>query len=167
MDAETEKSPECPVGESACNWLEELARVHQRVDELAELVSHDTLTGLFNYRHFSELLPMVLERTRRSLRPSSLIIIDLDRFKIINDTFGHAAGDSILCTIAARLRESLRDSDTIVAGHMPFVSRAVSVALGLSPDQPIVAFKPGGLAVLERDAEGAWQLVLFVRPDQV
>ncbi len=63
--------------------------------------------------------------------------------------------------------ETLDDGDTIVAGHMPFVSRAVSVALDLPPDQAIVAFKPGSLAALERNADGTWQLVLFIRPDQV
>ena len=63
--------------------------------------------------------------------------------------------------------ETLVDGDTIVAGHMPFVSRAVSVALDLPPERAIVAFKPGSVAVLERDADGKWQLVLFIRPEQV
>jgi phosphohistidine phosphatase len=65
------------------------------------------------------------------------------------------------------LLDILGDGDTIVAGHMPFVSRAVSLALELPPDQPIVAFKPGSLAGLERDANGSWCLMLFIRPEQV
>ena len=65
------------------------------------------------------------------------------------------------------LLDTLGDDDTLVAGHMPFVSRAVSLAFGLSPDQPIVSFKPGSLAVLDRDAEDTWRLVLFIRPEQI
>lgn len=65
------------------------------------------------------------------------------------------------------LLDTLSDGDTIVAGHMPFVSRAVSLALSLAPDEPIVAFKPGSLAGLERDADGTWRLMLFIRPEQV
>lgn len=65
------------------------------------------------------------------------------------------------------LLDSLEDEDVIVAGHMPFVSRAVSVALGLTPDRPIAAFKPGSVAVLERDAEGAWYLMAFIRPEHL
>jgi phosphohistidine phosphatase len=65
------------------------------------------------------------------------------------------------------LLETLGTGDVIVAGHMPFVSRAVSLALNLSPDRSIVAFKPGSLAVLEQDADDAWHLVAFIRPEQV
>lgn len=65
------------------------------------------------------------------------------------------------------LLDTLTDDDTIVAGHMPFVSRAVSLALDLPPDQPIAAFKPGSLAGLERDTDGTWRLMLFIRPEQV
>ena len=65
------------------------------------------------------------------------------------------------------LLETLDGGDTIIAGHMPFVSRAVSVALGLPPDQPVVAFKPGSIAGLEQDADGAWHLAMFIRPEKV
>jgi phosphohistidine phosphatase len=61
--------------------------------------------------------------------------------------------------------ETLADGDVIVVGHMPFVSRAVAVALGLPPDQTAVAFTPGSLAALERDDGGSWRLVAFVRPE--
>jgi phosphohistidine phosphatase len=65
------------------------------------------------------------------------------------------------------LLDSLGDEDVIVAGHMPFVSRAVSMALDLSPDHVIVAFKPGSVAVIEQDAEEAWRLVAFIRPEHL
>ena len=63
--------------------------------------------------------------------------------------------------------ETLGSEDVIVAGHMPFVSRAVSLALELSPDRPVVAFKPGSLAVLEQDDTDAWRLVAFIRPEHI
>ncbi len=64
------------------------------------------------------------------------------------------------------LLDSLGDEDTLVAGHMPFVSRAVSTALGLSPEHPVVAFEPGSLAVLERHDDD-WRLIAFVRPREL
>lgn len=113
MDAETSQNTRCPVGETSCAWLQQLAGLQQRVDELSRLVSHDPLTGLFNYRHFSETLPTVLERTRRSLRPSCLIMVDLDHFKVINDTWGHEVGNIALRQAACLLREQVRKVDVI------------------------------------------------------
>lgn len=88
-----------------------------------------------------------------------------------------AAGFGEDCTVEARpglapndspdeFLDGIGDLDTLVAGHMPFVSRSVSVALGLPSRQPVVEFKPGSLAGLERTADGSWRLVLFIRPDE-
>ena len=63
------------------------------------------------------------------------------------------------------LLDMLSDEDVIVAGHMPFVSRAVSLALGSSTDHPLVAFVPGSVAVLEKGDNDRWCLITFVRPD--
>ena len=63
--------------------------------------------------------------------------------------------------------DTLRGEDVTVAGHMPFVSRAVSVALGMPADRVLVAFLPGSAAALERDDTGGWRLVAFVRPEHV
>ena len=64
------------------------------------------------------------------------------------------------------LLESLGDEDVLVAGHMPFVSRGVSLALGLPPQHTVALFQPGSAAVLEH-ADGRWQLVAFLRPENV
>ncbi len=64
------------------------------------------------------------------------------------------------------LLASLDDEDVIVAGHMPFVSRAVSLALGLPSDQAAVAFQPGSVAVIER-VDADWRLAAFLRPEHV
>jgi len=113
MNAKNEPSPSCPLGESSCDWLDELQDLRQRVDKLSELVSHDSLTGLFNYRHFSGTLPAVLERTRRSLQPACLILVDLDHFKKINDTWGHQVGDLALQHAARLMQQQVRIVDTV------------------------------------------------------
>lgn len=64
------------------------------------------------------------------------------------------------------LLSSVNDVDTIVAGHLPFVSRAVSLALGLPADQTAVQFQPGSVAVLEQ-VDDSWRLVAFIRPEHV
>ena len=83
-----------------------------RMEELALIASHDTLTGLCNRRGFEELLALRLADSRRHGTPGALLVIDLDHFKAINDTFGHQAGDAVLKEVAQVLREQCRDSDT-------------------------------------------------------
>jgi phosphohistidine phosphatase len=56
------------------------------------------------------------------------------------------------------------DEDTLIASHLPFVARVVAQAVTGSPDQPLVEFRPGSLAVIERDSDGAWQLICFICP---
>ncbi len=80
--------------------------------ELERLSQHDPLTGLFNRRRFEEELRRQLAYTRRYGNGGALLVIDLDRFKQINDELGHAAGDRALCEVARVLSENLRASDT-------------------------------------------------------
>ena len=82
-------------------------------EELVHVAEHDTLTGLPNRRLFNERLEKAMAAL--ASRPSSLVLmlIDLDRFKEINDTMGHQAGDALLCEVARRLREALRPADTV------------------------------------------------------
>ncbi|MES2627022.1 MAG: EAL domain-containing protein, partial [Pseudomonadota bacterium] len=82
----------------------------QRVEYLAY---HDSLTGLPNRSHFSKLLNHSVELAKRHDRRLSVLFMDLDRFKFINDTLGHDAGDELLVEVASRLRESVRASDTV------------------------------------------------------
>ena len=73
----------------------------------------DALTGLPNRRRFVEIWEEALRRSRRSGLPISIVIADLDRFKAINDTLGHAAGDATLRAVAFALRATLRDQDAV------------------------------------------------------
>jgi diguanylate cyclase (GGDEF)-like protein/PAS domain S-box-containing protein len=74
---------------------------------------YDHLTGLPNRQLFNDRLNTALARARRSKERLALLYLDLDRFKEINDTFGHAVGDRMLEAVAERLRSSVRESDTI------------------------------------------------------
>ena len=85
-------------------------RSEERIQYLA---THDALTGLPNRLMFTELLSAALQSARRYGRRFAVLFVDLDRFKIINDTLGHEAGDSLLREITARFKEALRSSDVV------------------------------------------------------
>ncbi len=80
-------------------------------EELERLANTDPLTGLANRRHFMEVLEGELERSERYDRPISLVLLDLDHFKRVNDTHGHAAGDAVLRATADIMRSVCRDVD--------------------------------------------------------
>src|SRR5881394_472699 len=84
--------------------------------ELERISQRDPLTGLFNRRRFEEELSRQLVYTRRYGKGGALLMIDLDRFKQINDELGHEIGDRALCEVARVLDENLRASDTLARG---------------------------------------------------
>jgi diguanylate cyclase (GGDEF)-like protein len=85
-----------------------------KADERIEyLASHDSLTNLPNREMFNGLLRRTIDAAHRTRRRFALLFIDLDRFKIINDSLGHDAGDMLLVEIAGRLRSALRSSDVV------------------------------------------------------
>jgi diguanylate cyclase (GGDEF)-like protein/PAS domain S-box-containing protein len=86
---------------------------HQTTRQLAHLVRHDPLTGLPNRILFADRLEQSLAAARRSGKNVALLVLDLDRFKSINDTFGHQAGDALLQLFAHRVRSLVRDTDTL------------------------------------------------------
>jgi diguanylate cyclase (GGDEF)-like protein/PAS domain S-box-containing protein len=73
----------------------------------------DTLTGLPNRRMFNDRLSLQIKRAHRVHLPFAVLLLDLDRFKEVNDTLGHHAGDALLIEVAARLRSCVRESDTV------------------------------------------------------
>jgi diguanylate cyclase len=91
--------------------------------ELERLSQHDPLTGLFNRRRFEEALCHQLAYTRRYGNGGALLMIDLDRFKQINDELGHAAGDEALREVARVLSDNLRGSDTLARESANVVAR--------------------------------------------
>lgn len=76
------------------------------------LASHDQLTGLLNRSSFLQALDQALARSSRSGKPMGLLFLDLNRFKAVNDTLGHAAGDELLKQVATRIQNCLRTGDS-------------------------------------------------------
>jgi len=81
--------------------------------ELEFLATHDALTGLSNRRKFHDTLTLALERMRTTGESVAVIYLDLDGFKPVNDTLGHAVGDVVLQTVARRIGSNVRDADTV------------------------------------------------------
>ena len=88
--------------------LNEINRLHLL---LKEQVVRDPLTGLFNRRYLDETLDRELARARREGYPVCVIMLDIDHFKRLNDTYGHQAGDQVLKTLAALLSDNMREGD--------------------------------------------------------
>ena len=87
--------------------------LHRANNELERLSVTDSLTGLNNRRYFDTQLAHEMQRARQQLQPLSLLLIDLDHFKRINDTHGHPAGDRVLQLVADLLDQGLRPTDAI------------------------------------------------------
>lgn len=88
-----------------------LRRINEAQLKLVQLATIDDLTQLCNRRYFFERFNQEMERAKRYQRPLSCIILDLDYFKQVNDTFGHLAGDQVLIDIAHILKKNCRQSD--------------------------------------------------------
>lgn len=82
-------------------------------EEAQRLSITDGLTGLWNYRYFTMTVAKEIERAARFHRPLALLMLDLDHFKAVNDSFGHQRGDAVLVELAARIRGEVRDVDTV------------------------------------------------------
>ena len=89
----------------------EITELKRAQAELEKFATTDMLTQIFNRRHFLELAEVELKRAKRLHLPLTLLLIDIDNFKQINDTFGHAAGDQILTAFATLFREHIREID--------------------------------------------------------
>lgn len=86
----------------------------QRANEiLSQLSITDGLTKLHNHRYFQDHLTREIKRVSRTKQPLALILLDIDDFKLLNDTYGHAAGDDVLTSLAAIMNDSARESDLI------------------------------------------------------
>ena len=155
--------------------LDELSARHH---DMAHLAYHDPLTGLPNRRMFEQRLVQALAMAKRTGHLCALLFVDLDDFKAINDALGHAAGDTVLKTVASTTRQTVRESDTVarLAGdeftvlceHLDTPEQAAQVAMKLEQAlaqsldldgqvQPIRASV--GFALFPRDATDAEGLI--------
>jgi diguanylate cyclase (GGDEF)-like protein len=99
------------VGPLAAACLTSLVELALRLDLLTHDASHDALTGLLNRRSYELLLDQAVSRARRYGWPFALVVLDLDDFKVVNDRYGHAAGDAALRAVGVELRAALRGGD--------------------------------------------------------
>ncbi len=107
----------------SARWLEEegvrigvardVSALRQAEDELRFLAHHDPLTGLTNRSLFYDRLNSALNAAHRHQSSLALLFLDLNDFKIINDVHGHAMGDRVLCAVARRLEDCVRETDTV------------------------------------------------------
>ncbi|WP_369091486.1 diguanylate cyclase [Massilia sp. X63] len=92
---------------------ERTAELETQSKQLERLAQHDSLTGLINYRQLTRLLERALARATRRDSVVVIMFIDLDGFKLVNDTYGHATGDLVLQMVARRVQEKLRAEDAL------------------------------------------------------
>ena len=110
---------------------------HRYEQRLSHLADHDALTGLANRRRFDQELTGHLDRCERYGPTGALLLLDLDHFKEVNDTLGHGAGDQLIISIAALLRQHVRSTDVVArlggdefAILLPDADRAAAAAVG-------------------------------------
>ncbi len=96
--------------------LRDTAERSQAENRLTYMANYDCLTGLPNRALFRDRLGQAMARARRSSRPLALMFIDLDRFKLVNDSLGHEVGDRLLQHVTRHLTDCLRDVDSVVRG---------------------------------------------------
>ena len=135
----------------------DISERHGSEQRLQHLADHDPLTGVLNRRRFEEELIRQLDRCRRYDERATLVKIDLDLFKDINDSFGHAVGDEALQAIAAALLGHVRSSDVLArVGGDEFAALLV----GVGPDRAGVA--AAGLAAVVRALDGPAPVTISV-----
>jgi diguanylate cyclase (GGDEF)-like protein len=100
-----------PTGCEDCKHEEELALLRLRVTELSTSMITDELTGLFNYRHLIQTLGLEIERVHRSGEEFSILMIDFDNFKHVNDIYGHEFGNQVLRAAGTFYLKSIRKLD--------------------------------------------------------
>ena len=92
--------------------IQDVRQARELTRQLSYQASHDALTGIFNRREFENYLRTAIQSAKLESKQHALCFIDLDQFKIVNDTCGHIAGDELLKNLAALLTDNIRDSDS-------------------------------------------------------
>lgn len=91
----------------------EMLTLKRRIQELERTSASDRLTGAWNRAHFDHVINIELGRSARYHQPASLIFFDIDHFKLVNDTYGHALGDRVLCELVKVMNSNIRTSDML------------------------------------------------------
>ncbi|HMB17038.1 MAG TPA: diguanylate cyclase [Pelovirga sp.] len=99
-----------------CNYIsirEDISAHKVYEQQLQHQATHDALTGLVNRSLLKDRIDQAVHQSQRNSRAAALLLLDLDRFKVINDTLGHSVGDELLCEVASRLTKAVRETDTV------------------------------------------------------
>jgi len=164
----------CQVITSTSSRVIDNAFLFQKVKRLA---LHDEMTGLFNYRHFRRCLEMEVKRSQRYKRSFTLLMIDMDNLKVINDKLGHMAGDDAIRHIAETLKNGTRASDiaaryggdefAVILPETPAEMAALVAErlkekiykeIGADPDGPVISVSIGA-AAFPGDASSSAELI--------
>jgi diguanylate cyclase (GGDEF)-like protein len=150
---------------------DKLHKLEAATETILRLASTDDLTGLHNRRSFKEFFDLALSAARRHGHPLSLISIDLDHFKVVNDTFGHSVGDQVLQAFATLMMGMVRTEDIAVrwGGEefivlLPHSNAEAAAALAeriraafeqsIFSDKPLAVTASFGVAQLQEDEQG-------------
>lgn len=148
----------------------QVARANRLSSQLVELAIHDELTGLYNYRFFENRLHEEVQRSLRYRRPLTLLMADIDRFKTVNDRYGHPVGNDLLRHVAATFRRLVRTTDiparyggeefaillpeTPLAGALVAAAHMRAAVAAGSPDLPAITISIGVSVHRATDPDG-------------
>jgi two-component system cell cycle response regulator len=136
-------------------FIHQFLEQQRQIETLRRQATHDSMTQLMNYQFFQETLHRELARARRSETPLTLIMADIDRFKAVNDTYGHLAGDRAIRAVADCLRRELRETDhiaryggeefaIILFNTAPEFALSVAERIRQQISELSIAYPPGG-----------------------
>ena len=114
-------------------FLDDITEITGIMDRLEQMAVTDPLTGVFNRRHFAELMARQMSLAQRHDLPMAILLMDIDHFKRVNDTYSHLAGDKVLCHVVNTIKRQLRAHDVIAryGGEEFVVVSAEKVDTGL------------------------------------
>lgn len=152
---------------------QELEATKERLERVEQLARVDELTNIWNRRYLYEIAPALMERCRRDGRPLAGIMMDADHFKLLNDQYGHQAGDDALARMATTIRGNLRAADTVGryggeeflallpgadASAAELVAERIRSAVAAEPGSPSLCMSVG-VAAVDPAAEGLEGLI--------
>lgn len=111
IPSQQQETAPCSRRHDDCHFSSDIAELRREVSFLTEQVRTDALTGLFNFRFFSETIELEMERTRRGTQTLSMIVLDIDHFKKFNDQWGHEVGNHALIHASNLIKLAVRKLD--------------------------------------------------------
>jgi PAS domain S-box/diguanylate cyclase (GGDEF) domain len=122
--------------------FDDVTHQRQMQEQLHHQADHDSLTGLYNRRRFAEEVSSQLRYAQRYSRPGVLLLMDLDSFKFVNDSYGHPVGDKLLCDVSAILTTKVRDTDVVArigGDEFAVLLREADVSEGMEVAKGLIA----------------------------